>query len=342
VTQSALSSPLGGGAGNGSSLTPGGCLYVRPYNISVLVQPSDGEMEKELPVQPQIIFLDKQGRRVETLGLPSEPWVMTAYLKGSSEAVLKGHTRVEVRDGRASFMNLAVSNSGSNWYLIFTVISPPGAGFTVKSQPFTIFPISKGEKSTTVLAAVLGSAASVLVMGLLVFCWSKKSKSSKTKIEQANVPPAKSNMKSSQIPPQQHSMRVDLHRVREENKRDIAGMEGDTEANGVPGNTARQIKELHQQTVKAMSMQKISTVEHKRKSRENLSMARKHDSSRPLHGRTALWGSLELQQSGAKEFHDWKDTHQQLFSCTHEKVMGGGEPMPQNVNRERQETAVGS
>uniref|UniRef100_A0A8C3TE47 PKHD1 ciliary IPT domain containing fibrocystin/polyductin n=1 Tax=Chelydra serpentina TaxID=8475 RepID=A0A8C3TE47_CHESE len=125
VTQSALSSPLGGGR-NGSSLTPGGCLYVRPYNISVLVQPSDGEMEKELPVQPQIIFLDKQGRRVETLGLPSEPWVMTAYLKGSSEAVLKGHTRVEVRDGRASFMNLAVSNSGSNWYLIFTVISPPG------------------------------------------------------------------------------------------------------------------------------------------------------------------------------------------------------------------------
>uniref|UniRef100_A0A674ISS1 PKHD1 ciliary IPT domain containing fibrocystin/polyductin n=1 Tax=Terrapene triunguis TaxID=2587831 RepID=A0A674ISS1_9SAUR len=125
VTQSALSSPLGGRR-NGSSLTPGGCLYVRPYNISVLVQPSDGEMEKELPEQPQIIFLDKQGRRVEALGLPSEPWVMTACLKGSSEAVLKGHTRVEVRDGRASFTNLAISNSGSNWYLIFTVISPPG------------------------------------------------------------------------------------------------------------------------------------------------------------------------------------------------------------------------
>uniref|UniRef100_A0A674IUB9 PKHD1 ciliary IPT domain containing fibrocystin/polyductin n=1 Tax=Terrapene triunguis TaxID=2587831 RepID=A0A674IUB9_9SAUR len=171
VTQSA------GIMGNGSSLTPGGCLYVRPYNISVLVQPSDGEMEKELPEQPQIIFLDKQGRRVEALGLPSEPWVMTACLKGSSEAVLKGHTRVEVRDGRASFTNLAISNSGSNWYLIFTVISPPGADFTVESQPFTIFPIPKGEKSITVLAAVLGSVASVLVMGLLVFCWSKKSKS---------------------------------------------------------------------------------------------------------------------------------------------------------------------
>ncbi|XP_044864776.1 fibrocystin [Mauremys mutica] len=342
VTQSFLSSPLGGSAGNGSSLTPGGCLYVRPYNISVLVQPSDGEMEQELPVQPQIIFLDKQGRRVETLGLPSEPWVMTACLKSSSEAVLKGHTRVEVRDGRAIFTNLAISNSGSNWCLVFTVISPPGADFTVESQPFTIFPIPNGGKSITVLAAVLGSVVSVLVMGLLVFCWSKKSKSFKTKIEQANVPQAKSNMKSSQILPQQRSTRADLHRAREENKRDIAGIEGDTEANGVPGNTARQIKELHQQTVKAMSMQKISTVEHKRKSRENLSMTRKHDSSRPLHGRTALWGSLELQQRGAKEFCDWKDTHQQLFACTYGKEMGGGEPGPQNVNRERQETAVGS
>uniref|UniRef100_A0A8C0G053 PKHD1 ciliary IPT domain containing fibrocystin/polyductin n=1 Tax=Chelonoidis abingdonii TaxID=106734 RepID=A0A8C0G053_CHEAB len=173
VTQSALSSPLGGSA----SVTPGGCLYVRPYNISILVQPSDGEMEQELRVQPQIIFLDKQGRRVETLGLPSEPWVMTACLKGSSEAVLKGHTRVEVRDGRAIFTNLAISNSGSNWCLVFTVISPPGADFTVESQPFTIFPIPKGGTSITVLAAVLGSVASVLVMGLLVFCWSKKSKS---------------------------------------------------------------------------------------------------------------------------------------------------------------------
>ncbi|XP_067401067.1 fibrocystin isoform X2 [Emydura macquarii macquarii] len=342
VTQSASTSPVGGSAGNGSSLTPGGCLYVRPYNISVQVQPSDGEMEKELPVQPQIIFLDKQGRRVETLGLPSEPWIMTASLKGSSEAVLKGHTRVEVRDGRASFTNLAISSSGSNWYLIFTVISPPGADFTIKSQPFTIFPVPLGEKSSTVLAAVLGSVASVLVLGLLVFCWSKKSIQNKTNIEQTNEPQAKSNVKSSQILSQQLSAHVDLHRAREENKRDVAGMEGDMEANGVPGNTARQLKKLHQQTLKAMSTRKMSTVEHKMNNRGNVSMARKHDSSRPLHRRTALWGSLKLQQLDAKEFCDWKDTHQQLFPCTRGKEMGGGEPVPQNVNREREKSAVGS
>ncbi|XP_042749607.1 fibrocystin-like, partial [Lagopus leucura] len=68
----------------------GTCLYVRPYSISVHVQPSDGETEKQLPVQPQIVFLDKKGRRIDTLGPPSEPWVVSAHLKGSSEAVLKG------------------------------------------------------------------------------------------------------------------------------------------------------------------------------------------------------------------------------------------------------------
>ncbi|NXD15876.1 PKHD1 protein, partial [Nothocercus nigrocapillus] len=87
VTQPSFLSPKGD---NNSRQNCGTCLYVRPYNISVRVQPSDGEMEKQLPVQPQIIFLDRKGKRVDKLGLPSEPWVVSAHLKGSSEAVLKG------------------------------------------------------------------------------------------------------------------------------------------------------------------------------------------------------------------------------------------------------------
>uniref|UniRef100_A0A7M4E0M8 PKHD1 ciliary IPT domain containing fibrocystin/polyductin n=1 Tax=Crocodylus porosus TaxID=8502 RepID=A0A7M4E0M8_CROPO len=168
---------IGWGFQNGSGLTPGSSLYARPYNISVQAQPSDGEMGKELPVQPQIIFLDKQGQRVETLGLPTEPWVIAAYLKGSSKAALKGHTTVEVQHGRACFTDLAVSSSGIDWYLIFTVSSPPGAKFTVESQPFTIFPIAMGEKSNPILTVVLSSVASVIVLGLFIFCWVKKSKS---------------------------------------------------------------------------------------------------------------------------------------------------------------------
>uniref|UniRef100_A0A8C3U4P5 PKHD1 ciliary IPT domain containing fibrocystin/polyductin n=1 Tax=Catharus ustulatus TaxID=91951 RepID=A0A8C3U4P5_CATUS len=116
VTQSALLSPEGNKT----------CLYRRPYSISVQVQPSDGEIEKQLPVQPKIIFLDRKGQRIDKLGPPAEPWVVSAHLKDSSEAVLKGLTQVQVIEGCASFSNLAVSTSGTNWRLVFTVTSPPG------------------------------------------------------------------------------------------------------------------------------------------------------------------------------------------------------------------------
>uniref|UniRef100_A0A669QMP1 PKHD1 ciliary IPT domain containing fibrocystin/polyductin n=1 Tax=Phasianus colchicus TaxID=9054 RepID=A0A669QMP1_PHACC len=154
------------GRDNRSRQHPGTCLYVRPYSISVHVQPSDGEIEKQLPVQPQIVFLDKKGRRVDTLGPPSEPWVVSAHLKGSSEAVLKG---LDV------FSNLAVSSSGTNWNLVFTVTSPPGAKFTVLSQPFTIFPVPAGEKASFILVVLLSAIASAFVL-TLVLCWFKKSK----------------------------------------------------------------------------------------------------------------------------------------------------------------------
>ncbi|XP_030346033.1 fibrocystin isoform X2 [Strigops habroptila] len=125
VTQPALLFPAEAHNRNGSRQHPETCLYVRPYNISVQVQPSDGEIEKQLPVQPKIIFLDRKGQKVDKLGPPSEPWVVSAHLKGSSEAVLRGLTKVEVIDGCASFSSLAVSSSGTNWKLRFTVTSPP-------------------------------------------------------------------------------------------------------------------------------------------------------------------------------------------------------------------------
>lgn len=47
-------------ARNTSNFKTGNLIYIRPYALSVLVQPSDGEVGKELPVQPQLIFVDKQ------------------------------------------------------------------------------------------------------------------------------------------------------------------------------------------------------------------------------------------------------------------------------------------
>ncbi|XP_054826519.1 fibrocystin-like [Eublepharis macularius] len=89
VTVSASSTPAEGNTRNGSSATQRSCLYVRPYNLSLWIQPSDGVVEKQLPRQPQVIFLDKQGRRVLTLGFPSKSWIVTAHLQGNPEAVLK-------------------------------------------------------------------------------------------------------------------------------------------------------------------------------------------------------------------------------------------------------------
>lgn len=45
---------------NTSNFKTENSIYIRPYALSVLVQPSDGEVGKELPIQPQLIFLDKQ------------------------------------------------------------------------------------------------------------------------------------------------------------------------------------------------------------------------------------------------------------------------------------------
>lgn len=45
---------------NASSLITGNLIYTRPSVLSILVQPSDGEVGIELPVQPRLIFLDEK------------------------------------------------------------------------------------------------------------------------------------------------------------------------------------------------------------------------------------------------------------------------------------------
>lgn len=45
---------------NASSLITGNQIYTRPSVFSILVQPSDGEVGIELPIQPRLIFLDEK------------------------------------------------------------------------------------------------------------------------------------------------------------------------------------------------------------------------------------------------------------------------------------------
>ncbi|XP_047651580.1 fibrocystin isoform X2 [Phacochoerus africanus] len=171
-------------SGNTSSFETGNLIYIRPSALKVLVQPSDGEVGRELTVQPQLVFLDKQNRTVESLGPPSEPWAISVSLEGTSDSVLRGCTWAETQDGYVSFSNLAVLISGSNWHFIFTVTSPPGANFTARSRSFAVLPATPSEKSTIILAAFLCSGVSWMALCCLICCWFKKSKSRKIKSEE--------------------------------------------------------------------------------------------------------------------------------------------------------------
>ncbi|KAM5256479.1 fibrocystin [Ctenodactylus gundi] len=175
------------GSSNTSRSKTGNVIYVQPYTLSVLVQPSDGEVGKELPVQPQLVFLDVQDERVEFLGPPSEPWVVLASLEGTPDSVLRGCIQAETRDGYVRFSNLAVLISGSNWHFIFTVTSPPGANFTARSRPFAVRPAVGRALSPLLLATALCSVVSWLALSCLLCCWFKRSKNRKTKPEELSA-----------------------------------------------------------------------------------------------------------------------------------------------------------
>ncbi|NXC66321.1 PKHD1 protein, partial [Anhinga anhinga] len=323
VTQPALLFPA---ETNNSRQHPGTRLYVRPYNISVHVQPSDGEIEKQLPVQPKIIFLDRKGQRVDKLGPPSEPWVVSAHLKGSSEAVLKGLTQAQVIDGCASFSSLAVSSSGTNWKLEFTVTSPPGAKFTVLSQPFTIFPVPTGVKASMILVVILSSAASAFILSL-AFCWFKKSKSNKMRMEQADVPQASTKGPQKQAQPRAAHIQPCFNQG--ENKSGVPVAE-DMEGTGAVVRATGQREELNLQPCEAESVRKMSTVQHKRGNRDTFSSARKGDSHQQPHQEASPGDSLELQQPTVPRCSGQKDSPQPSAGYKEEREKSERMPKPQN------------
>ncbi|XP_076414005.1 fibrocystin isoform X2 [Peromyscus maniculatus bairdii] len=184
---------------NASTLRTGNLIYTRPSVLSMLVQPSDGEVGVDLPVQPQLVFLDEKNQRVESLGFPSEPWIISASLEGASDLMLKGCTQAETRDGYVSFSRLSVLISGSNWRLVFTVTSPPGANFTARSKTFAVLPVTHKERSTIILALSLCSVVSWLALSCLVCCWFKKNKNRKIKPEDVSESQAKDQKKNTHI-----------------------------------------------------------------------------------------------------------------------------------------------
>ncbi|XP_063157380.1 fibrocystin [Candoia aspera] len=296
---------------NGSSPTSWSCLYVRPYSISVWIQPSNGMVESPLLRQPQIIFLDKQGLRIVSLGFPSKPWFVTAYLKNNPEIMLKGNTRVEVQDGQASFQNLIVSSSCSDCHLIFRVTSPPGAALSVESDSFTVSPIAVSEKSAIIFTAVLCSIASMLVLGFAVICWLRKSKKKKSMLGQTLK-----NKKCSQTQENQANFAIHQYCVGKENEHSTSVRE-DIKLCGELTNTEKPLKKLHQETLNSISAGAANEIKQ----------------GHWLNKRKSARDSLELQELGIKELNEWKKTKQHIFDYVQYKEMKGEQLIDEKYKR---------
>ncbi|KAM8953286.1 fibrocystin [Pelodytes ibericus] len=151
-------------------------VYVRPHTIYIQEQPLDGIVGKAFVVQPKVTFLDIKGGRVENLGSPSHPWQVSVHLKDSSSTALKGNTTVVIQDGWGNFSNLAISDSGSDWCLIFNVTSPPGVTFTAQSKELKVSLKSTEDKENIFMLVVLSSAASATALLLVLCCFFKRKK----------------------------------------------------------------------------------------------------------------------------------------------------------------------
>ncbi|XP_041336779.1 fibrocystin [Pyrgilauda ruficollis] len=327
VTQSALLSPREGNSSRQHSET---CLYRRPYSISVQVQPSDGEIEKQLPVQPKIIFLDRKGERIDKLGPPAEPWVVSAHLKDSSEAVLKGLTQVQVIDGCATFSNLAVSSSGTDWRLVFTVTSPPGVKFTVLSQPFATFPVPLKARASMILVVILGSAASAFII-VLSFCWFRKSKSNKTRTEQPHLPRDSTKRPSEQAQPPAAPTKPCYNQGPTKSGVSVAG---EMEGSGAVGAATGRAEELNLQPCEAKSARKPSTAQPKTGDRHTFPSARKSGSHQQPRGGRVPGDSEELQQPAVPGCSSPEEMPQTSAGYSQEGEKPDRLPQPQNDVRE--------
>ncbi|XP_029801305.1 fibrocystin [Suricata suricatta] len=290
------------GDGNTSSYKTENLIYVRPYALLVLVQPSDGEVGKELRVQPQLVFLDKQNQRIESLGPPSEPWAISVSLEGTSDSMLKGCTQAESQDGYVSFSNLAVLISGSNWHFIFTVTSPPGANFTARSKSFAVLPATRSEKPTIILAASLCSLTSWLALCCLVCCWFKKNKSRKTKCEDISEFQTNDQKNHSHISSKHQGSQV-------EPKKEDAMMGEDMKMKVIMD----EMNQLPHQSLNGLSRRKVGrhAVQKEGGLREEAAAPALGLTSVPSQGHTCAPDS-PAQQVSLQEAGNWREAQEQL------------------------------
>ena len=95
---------------------------------------------------PVIEFLDESGYMLTAVGEESEPWKVSASLLSEENGMLLGNIDADVVQGVANFDQLIISQSGTNFQLVFNVTKPDNVQiegissntFSVDSRPVSL------------------------------------------------------------------------------------------------------------------------------------------------------------------------------------------------------------
>ena len=106
----------------------------REIRFSISRQPGDGNEGDVLPQQPQVQVLDSSSNEIVKTGWRGRRWYATATLTdpNNNGAVLGGDTTIEFADGVATFTDLSIDISGSDYQLSIETNTDPVSSYTGK------------------------------------------------------------------------------------------------------------------------------------------------------------------------------------------------------------------
>ncbi|XP_064411312.1 uncharacterized protein LOC135355535 [Latimeria chalumnae] len=172
------------------------------------------------------------------------------------------------------------------------------------------------ESTQTVIAAVLGSVASVLLLALLVFCCSKKIKASKSKVKPFYSSQMEEVNRQERVPPQCRPRHIHPLCIPEENESQLSAFEEDIKTSVKSKNrassssmqTGKTSSELESSASNcSLSKNQNVTVDDIDLGRNN-STGRKYNPSFLPCDQSSVPGNLEFQQLCVKDLYAWSES----------------------------------
>ena len=118
-------------------------IYAIPDAAAFHTEPSyhNNEERTGLTNQPAIKLVDIKGNWVSNVGGSGSPWEVTARLVinpgGDPSATLIGGTVAPFVNGVAQFVNLGISDNGTNYDIVFEVTKPANQSFSIQALNLT-------------------------------------------------------------------------------------------------------------------------------------------------------------------------------------------------------------